>query len=198
MRLLLVAFVLAISVIVGNANAQTDQDGTYTTVEMGEQEAGPDGQARGPWKKVDPADHRPDRADEAGRREGGKRAVRSLFGSGCKNVYASRIGRSYLGTELWRYRVDVRFCWNQPKVTGVWTTVTPTVDDWVWRFRGTIASQGYGYIWCCGVSGSGWQTYRRGWYEQFVPQTGFVVSSVYPWVRFYLHGDGSWNAGTGV
>jgi hypothetical protein len=172
-------------------------------VEIVEQDMDANRRPIGPPRSVpanEHAKHLPDAADrraesaQGGRPEG--RSMRSLQGSGCKQVSIARVGRSFFGAVIYKYWQDKYFCWNYPKVTTTTVGVHVTNVDPFWFYRGTIQSSGWYYLWCCGNSSSGHYSIRQGKFENCVPNVG-CPGKEYPWVKIWAHADGSYSYETG-
>lgn len=122
--------------------------------------------------------------------------MRSSSASGCKTVWATRIGRSAIfGTVLWKYTQEKQFCWSYPRITSIKVSAYPCCTDPTWFFRGTIGSAGW-YLQWAGSSMGGHYSFRQGLFEQEV--LGKVIDSAQPWVKLWVYGDGSWTYDTGV
>jgi hypothetical protein len=119
---------------------------------------------------------------------------RYLQGSGCKTVWAARIGRSVLGFTLWKYTQEKYFCWSYPKLTNVQTNAYPCCTDPTWHWVRQIGSSGWFFSWA-GSSQGGHYTFRQGRFEQTL--AGKLLDSAQPWVKIWVYGDGSWSYSTG-
>lgn len=116
--------------------------------------------------------------------------------SGCKTVWATRVGRSFLfGTVLWKLTQEKNFCWAYPRLTSVNTNAYPCCTDPTWFYSGLIGSAGWFFKWA-GNSSGGHYTFRQGRFEQQV--LGKVIDSAQPWVKIWAYGDGSWTYDTGA
>lgn len=155
------------------------------------------GRPLGPRVRVEAAPETPVSSGTASRRELGARGSRSLqAASGCKTVWATRIGRSFLfGTTLWKYTQEKRFCWMYPRLTSVNTNAYPCCTDPTWFYRGQIGSAGWFFQWRSNSNG-GHYTFRQGRFVQEV--LGKTLDSAQPWVKVWAYGDGSWAYDTGA
>jgi hypothetical protein len=156
------------------------------------------GRPLGPPRSVSEADHRPTVADRVaeGPPAAVSRRLQSHGGSGCRQVQVTRIARSLLGFELFRYWQTKYWCWNSGHtVSSVRVGSSGSTSDPTWFYRGTISSQGYSYNWCCSNGSSGHYSFRQGKFEQSLG--GRIVSSKYPWVKIWAYGNGGYSYETG-
>jgi hypothetical protein len=157
------------------------------------------GRPIGPKVAVSAAEHSPDATALAvaggsrGRAPAG--TSRSLQASGCKTVWATRIGRSLLGFVTYKYTQEKYFCWSSPRVTTVQVSAYPCCTDPTWFYRGPVASAGWYFAWS-GDSRGGHYSLRQGRFEQSV--LGKIVNSAQPWVKLWVYGNGGWSYATGV
>lgn len=130
----------------------------------------------------------------ARRGTGGTRTLQAA--SGCKTVWATRIGRSFLfRTTLWKFTQEKNFCWSYPRLTSVKTNAYPCCTDPTWFYRGLIGSSGWFFSWG-GSSSGGHYTFRQGEFEQEV--LGKTIDSEHPWIKIRAYGNGSWAYETGT
>lgn len=122
------------------------------------------------------------------------RPTRSLQGSGCKTVWAARIGKSIFGFTIWRYTQEKYFCWSYPRLTSVQTNAYPCCTDPTWFWKGNVGSAGWFFAWA-GSSRGGHYSFRQGRFEQRV--LGRVIDSAQPWVKLWTYGNGGWSYATG-
>jgi len=118
--------------------------------------------------------------------------------AGCKDIDAWRYSTSFLvGTVVYKFHQTVHFCWNtanQLTVVNTGTYVSNVDPNWI--YRGLTASSGYFFTWCCGQAQSGHYGLRQGHFDNCILKYG-CVGSEYPWVKIWIHGDGSWSYDTG-
>ncbi len=173
--------------------------GDHVVIEevLAEQPTDRAGRAIGPKVTV-PTDvhrHGSARAASDGTGEATPRMLRAAA-SGCKVVWAMRIGRSFLfGTTLWKYTQEKRFCWSYPRLTSVNTNAYPCCTDPTWYWAGAIGSNGWFFSWA-GSANGGHYTFRQGRFEQQI--LGKVVDSAQPWVKLWVYGNGTWQYATGA
>ena len=199
-RILVVAAAgIAAAVLAGPVTAAQPD---LPVVEIIEQDMDAKGHALGPPRVVpasEHAKHRPDAADLRGEKVRGpavaKRSARSLQSSGCRSVSIARVGRSLFGSVIYKYWQDKYWCWSYPKVTSASVGVHVGDVDPFWYYRGTVASQGWYFNWCCGSGTSGHYSLRQGKFENVI--AGRLLSSEYPWVKIWARGDGSYSYETG-
>jgi hypothetical protein len=139
-----------------------------------------------------PPAHRPAGEGRPGAAAG---TTRSLQASGCKTVWATRIGRSLLGFVTYKYTQEKYFCWTSPRVTTVQVSAYPCCTDPTWFYRGTVGSAGWYFTWS-GDSRGGHYSLRQGKFEQVL--LGKVVNSALPWVKIWVYGNGGWSYATGA
>lgn len=155
------------------------------------------GRPLGPPRAVPAADHRPtptDRAAEVANEA--QRELQSHGRSGCRQLQVTRIARSLLGQELFRYWQTKYWCWNTGHtVSNVQIGASGSTSDPTWFFRGTISAQGWPYTWCCSNGSSGHYSFRQGKFEQVV--LGKLISAKYPWVKIWVYGNGGYSYETG-
>jgi hypothetical protein len=118
--------------------------------------------------------------------------------AGCKDIDAWRYSTSFLfGTTVYRFHQTVHFCWNTAsKLTAVTTGTYVSNVDPNWTYRGLTASNGYFFTWCCGNTHSGHFGLRQGHFDNCVLKYG-CIGSEYPWVKIWIHGNGTWTYTTG-
>jgi hypothetical protein len=116
--------------------------------------------------------------------------------SGCRTVDVAHVGRTVLGFVAYKFHQVKRWCWKYPRITykQVYTYVS---DMNKMKYRGLIASTGWYYRWCCGVSSSGHTSFRQAKLENCVPVIG-CWHAEYPWVRISVRADGTYRARTGT
>lgn len=155
------------------------------------------GRPLGPKVRVDAEPETAITTAPATRQDARARGARSLqVASGCKTVWATRIGKSFLfGTTLWKYTQEKRFCWTYPRLTSVNTNAYPCCTDPTWFYRGQIGSAGW-FFQRAGNSHGGHYTFRQGRFVQEV--LGKTLDSAQPWVKVWAYGDGSWAYDTGA
>jgi hypothetical protein len=160
------------------------------------------GKPIGPKVKVKKEKHLPDAAalsvaaeKPGGEKAKGKASGRSLQASGCKTVWATRIGRSALGFVTYKFTQEKYFCWTSPRLTNVQTSAYACCTDPVWFYRGPAGSSGWFFAWS-GDGRGGHYSFRQGRFEQAV--LGKVITSAYPWVKIWVYGNGAWSYQTGV
>ena len=185
----------------GASGASVDADrpmaGDHVVVEevLAEQPTDRAGRPIGPKVTVPPDAHRYGSARLASAGRATPRTLRASA-SGCKTVWAARIGRSFLfGTTLWKYTQEKRFCWSFPRLTSVNTNAYPCCTDPTWFYTGAIGSNGWFFSWA-GSANGGHYSFRQGRFEQRV--LGKVLDSAQPWVKLWVHGDGTWQYDTGA
>lgn len=116
--------------------------------------------------------------------------------SSCGTVWAERVKRSFIGRVLYRYRLNVYFCWNGSAVSNVSSyTQVRDVDGWQ-DFKGNIESHENYYNWANHGTNSGHYSFRQGHFQNCVIKYG-CISNSYPWVKIWVHRDGSWLYDTG-
>ena len=118
--------------------------------------------------------------------------------AGCSDIDAWRYSTSFLfGTLIYKFHETVHYCWNTAnKLTVVNTGTHISNVDPNWIYRGLTASDGYFFTWCCGQAQSGHYGLRQGHFDNCVLKYG-CIGSEYPWVKIWIHGDGSWSYSTG-
>jgi hypothetical protein len=173
------------------------------TVEIVEQDLDANGRPVGPPRVVpasEHAKHRPTaqdlQASPATEAVPASRTVRSLQGSGCKQVRVARVGRSFFGAVIYKFWQEKAWCWTYPRITSVSVGTQVTDVDINWVYRGLIAESAYFYNWCCGVTTSGHYSLRQGSFENCILKIG-CIGKEYPWVKIWVRADGSYAYGTG-
>jgi hypothetical protein len=115
----------------------------------------------------------------------------------CSTMGWTRIGRSAVfGTVLWKFTQYVSWCWDGVNVTSVQRWTEPCCVGLTWSYAGVVSSSGSYYMWCCGNPRSGHWGYRKGQFNQSVPPWG-IVDSAYPWIKIWVHRNGSWAHSSG-
>jgi hypothetical protein len=117
--------------------------------------------------------------------------------SGCRTVDIAKTGRDILGFVVYRFHQVKRWCWSYPRVTStsVYTYVSdvdPNMD-----YAGIVAAQGNYFTWCCGNGTSGHYSLRQGKFKNCVLWLP-CWRTEYPWVKIWVHGDGSYRWATGL
>jgi hypothetical protein len=120
---------------------------------------------------------------------------RALLASGCYTAWVTRSRSGYFGETLWKYTHEKRYCWTSPRLTSVQPQVTTCCVDPFWRWRGTIASNGYFFTWSGDAKG-GHYSFRQGRFDQVV--AGHVTASAYPWIKIWAYGNGSFSYATDI
>jgi len=114
--------------------------------------------------------------------------------SGCKTVDAWKNKYTLLGSLAYRFHHTKRWCWNSNRVTSVNTDVYVShVQECCQDYEGVIASSGYYYDYFSNISKSGHYSRRQGKFRNCILRYG-CISTTYPWVKIYAHGNGTWNA----
>jgi hypothetical protein len=117
------------------------------------------------------------------------RKDRSLQASGCREIDIAKDGNSFLfNTLVYRWHHFKRWCWSNGRITGVWSSAYATNMDANWYYRRLAASTGYFY----GNNQSGHYSFREAEMENCVLKYG-CIGSEYPWVKIWVHGDGSYS-----
>lgn len=145
------------------------------------------------------SEHRPSTRESAVTRriERQAREARASVASGCKTVDVYRYSNSLLGFTVYRFHHVARWCWTYPRVTSVNRSVYVSNVDPNWAYRGVISSSGWFYQWISGRANSGHYGFRQGKFENCVIKYA-CVGSEYPWVKVWVHGDGSYAWSTGA
>lgn len=118
--------------------------------------------------------------------------------SGCRTVDVARVGRSPLGFVVYKFHHVKRWCWRYPRITykSAYTYVSD-VDAHTMRYGGLVAATGYYYWWCCGSPSSGHFSFRQGRFSNCFWKFGCWRVD-HPWVRIWVHADGTYSARTGA
>jgi hypothetical protein len=158
------------------------------------------GQPIGQPVRIDPEGHRPDAAALAAVPPSARAATsssesRALLASGCYTAWVTRSRSGYFGETLWKYTHEKRYCWTSPRLTSVQSQATACCVDPFWRWRGTIASNGYFFTWSGNAKG-GHYSFRQGRFDQVV--AGHVTASAYPWIKIWAYGNGSFSYATDI
>jgi hypothetical protein len=118
--------------------------------------------------------------------------------SGCRTVDVARVGRSPLGFVVYKFHHVKRWCWRFPRITYVHTyTYVSDVDAHTMRYRGLVAATGFYYRWCCSTRRSGHFSFRQARFSNCFWKLGCWRID-HPWVRIWVHADGTYAARTGV
>ena len=120
--------------------------------------------------------------------------VRALQASGCKNVWAARVGKSLLGFTIWKYTQEKYFCWTSPRLTNVQTNAYPCCTDPTWHWVGQVGSAGWFFSFG-GDSRGGHYSFRQGRLQQTI--AGRLLDSAQPWVKLWVYSNGGWSYATG-
>ncbi|MEZ5098930.1 MAG: hypothetical protein R3C15_03830 [Thermoleophilia bacterium] len=135
-----------------------------------------------------------ERLDGPGRTTQGGRRLQSA--SGCAAVDVSRIGRSSIvRSVVYKWHQVKGWCWSAGKVTRVDISTYPSDVDPNWRYRGQLPGSGGYYAW--NGAGSGHWSLRQGSFENCILKYG-CIGSEYPWVKVWVHGDGTYAYETGT
>lgn len=117
--------------------------------------------------------------------------------SGCAGVDVARIGRSgIVRSVVYKWHQVKGWCWSGGKVTSVDVSTYISNVDPNWRFRGELAGSGSFYPWS-GVGSSGHWSLRQGAFENCILKYG-CIGSEYPWVKVWVHADGTYAYETGT
>lgn len=117
--------------------------------------------------------------------------------SGCAGVDVARIGRSgIVRSVVYKWHQVKGWCWAGGKVTTVDVSTYISNVDPNWRFRGELAGSGSFYPWS-GVGASGHWSLRQGSFENCILKYG-CIGSEYPWVKVWVHADGTYAYDTGT
>lgn len=121
-------------------------------------------------------------------------AGRSLQSTGCKTVWATRIGRSWFRSVLWKYTQEKFFCWASPRITYVRVNAYPCCTDPFWTWKGHLAKRSWYFKWSGNYRG-GHYSFRQGKFRQDLVK--FSLSTRLPWVKLWVYGNGGWAYKTG-
>jgi hypothetical protein len=118
--------------------------------------------------------------------------------SGCRTVDVARVGRSPLGFVVYKFHHVKRWCWRYPRITYKHSyTYVSNLDVHTIRYGGLTAATGYYYWWCCGSPSSGHFSFRQGRFSNCFWKFG-CWRVEHPWVRIWVHANGTYSARTGV
>lgn len=117
--------------------------------------------------------------------------------SGCAGVDVARIGRSgIVRAVVYKWHQVKGWCWAGGRVTNVDVSTYISHVDPNWRFRGELGGSGGFYPWS-GAGGSGHWSLRQGAFENCILKYG-CIGSEYPWVKVWVHADGTYAYDTGT
>lgn len=179
-----------------------DSDVAFVDVVVAEQAMDHRGRPAGPKRLVE---LRRDRTDKKVLRAASERSLartkvdlgptsRSLQSVGCKTIWATRIGRSWFGSVLWKFTQEKYFCWSTPRITTVRVNSYPCCTDPFWHWKGHIGKRAWYFGWSGNIRG-GHYSFRQGKFRQdFVK---FSLSTKQPWVKLWVYGNGDWAYRTG-
>ena len=182
----LLTAVMAASAQAAPAPAESDGGALVTPIDRSGRPLGPAQQAR-------PTDEgsRTMLVAKVSRTPAAKRSLQSA--SGCLQLDVWKDSYSFLFHALvYRWHQVKSWCWSGNRITSVNTTAYPTNVDPNWYYRGLASSAGWYYNWCCGISTSGHYSLRQARMENCVLKFG-CIGSEYPWVKIWVHGDGSYD-----
>lgn len=117
--------------------------------------------------------------------------------SGCRTVDVARVGRTLLGFVAYKFHQVKRWCWRYPRITYKHAYTYVSDVNSTMNYRGVVAATGWYYRWCCGASRSGHFSLRQAKFENCLPRLG-CWHVEYPWVRIWVHANGTYTARTGA
>jgi hypothetical protein len=114
--------------------------------------------------------------------------------SGCRTVDAWKNHYTLFRTLAYRFHHTKRWCWSSNRITSVSTsTYISHVQTCCQDYEGVINSAGYYYNYFSNISKSGHYSMRQGKFRNCLLRYG-CISTTYPWVKIYAHGNGTWNS----
>lgn len=117
--------------------------------------------------------------------------------AGCRRVDVAMVGRDIFHFVVYRFHVVKSWCWRYPRVTSASAYAYVSDVDPNMEFRGVVASSGHYYTWCCGNGRSGHVSFRQGRFDNCIMWLP-CTRREYPWVRLYVHGNGSYSYARGI
>jgi hypothetical protein len=133
----------------------------------------------------------------------GETSSRNLAGAkGCNNRWYARVERGLFGQLLWKYRLDIEWCWEKTRITTVSLVVTPqlaAVCCWYWRgtsvydVADTVNDVTYFKNW----GKSSFSVYTQGIFEWSFPVQGGFGGQYLPFIRFTAYSGGAYSRSGG-
>ncbi|HET6165490.1 MAG TPA: hypothetical protein VFE07_01570, partial [Marmoricola sp.] len=122
----------------------------------------------------------------------------ATWASGCREISGKITGYNVLGDKIWSFRMTAYWCWSGGRITYKHSDYDVSTPGQWWRcldnsdcLVGTSSSSG---------STSPWIRYREAGFGQCFPSAlgGGCYHKNYPWLRFYMYGNGSYTIKHGV
>lgn len=120
---------------------------------------------------------------------------RTLQATGCWGIRVARVGRSTIGSVIFRHWLEKHWCASGSTITPGAAFVDPDPDDATWFYRGEVVTSSGFFTWCCGNGRSGNTTYTKGIWEWCI--LGTCISQLLPWVRINAQSNGQYSSSTG-
>lgn len=117
---------------------------------------------------------------------------------GCREISGKITGYNVLGDKIWSFKMTAYWCWSSGRITYKHSDYDVSTPGQWWRcldnsdcLVSTSSSKG---------TTSPWIRYRQAGYGQCFPSAlgGGCYHKNYPWLRFYLYGNGSYTMSHGI
>ncbi len=118
--------------------------------------------------------------------------------SGCREISGKITGYNVLGDKIWSFKMTADWCWSSGRITYKHSDYDVSTPGQWWRcldnsdcLVSTSSSSG---------TSSPWIRYRQAGYGQCFPSAfgGGCYHKNYPWLKFYMYGNGSYTIKHGV
>jgi hypothetical protein len=117
---------------------------------------------------------------------------------GCREISGKITGYNVLGDKIWSFKMTAYWCWSSGRITYKHSDYDVSTPGQWWRcldnsdcLVSTSSSSG---------TTSPWIRYREAGYGQCFPSAlgGGCYHKNYPWLRFYMYGNGSYTIKHGI
>lgn len=117
---------------------------------------------------------------------------------GCREISGKITGYNVLGDKIWSFKMTAYWCWSSGRITYKHSDYDVSTPGQWWRcldnsdcLVSTSSSPG---------TSSPWIRYRQAGYGQCFPSAlgGGCYHKNYPWLKFYLYGNGSYTIKHGI
>lgn len=111
--------------------------------------------------------------------------------SGCKEITATVTGKNLLGDTIWSFRQLATWCWKAGSNTYWYSDYGVTTPGQWWQCLADnclVSSSSSGHT-------TPWIRYRQAGFGQCFPDWlgGGCYHKSYPWIRFYMYGNGTYS-----
>lgn len=114
----------------------------------------------------------------------------------CKVAKVAYTRHTLFGSVAYRFWMRRGWCWRYPRLVSVGTTTYVTDMDGLNEYDGIVSASGFWFQWCCNEPHSGHSAFRQGEFHNCIFRYG-CLSTVYPWIRMKVRGNGTYTYSVG-